>query len=341
MGVTREMATIGVIAGKGGVGKTTISILLARIFHSLGLSVGLLDGDVYGPSIAHLFKEGSPPIENAEGIIPGDFLGIQNISLGYFQQEEGGGATVVRAPIANAVIQSFLQEVTWRTLDCLIVDFPPGTGDVPLTLMQTASFDGVVVVTTPEDESLWDVEKAIDMATRLNIPILGIVENKSFYSVQGEEVALYPGNAGRDLAEKYSVHSLIKMPFIPSLSKQVVKKHLEGDPLVYGEEIAIEISGQIWDNGSSKDALQLKSGNGNLLEIFRGTEVVQVAPYELQRRCPCSACQQKRNDLIALSTEGVVINAVRPVGQFGWKIEFSSGCSLGLYSRSLIELFRN
>ena len=150
---------IGIAAGKGGVGKSTVATALALAFKELGFAVGLLDADIYGPSLVKMLSVESLPKQGEGGIVPGKAKGISCVSMAFFNSQ----ATIVRAPIANQVIHQFLHEVVWGDLDFLIVDFPPGTGDVQLTLLQEANFAGIVIVTTPQDIALIDVEKTVEM----------------------------------------------------------------------------------------------------------------------------------------------------------------------------------
>ncbi len=172
---------IAVGAGKGGVGKSTVAALLAVGLHRLGLKTGLLDADVYGPSLPKIMgMEGMQPRGDAEGrIIPPEIEGIPCMSMGFLVPAEE--AIVWRGPMAQKYVKEFLDRGAWGGLDYLIVDLPPGTGDIPLTLAQSIPLSGAVVVCTPQDVAMLDCVKALRMYRKLDVDILGIVENMSYY----------------------------------------------------------------------------------------------------------------------------------------------------------------
>ncbi|UCG16374.1 MAG: Mrp/NBP35 family ATP-binding protein [Phycisphaerales bacterium] len=171
---------IAVGAGKGGVGKSTVAALLAVGLKREGARVGLLDADVYGPSIPTLMGvEGSRLGVRDDKIIPIEAVGVKLISIGFFIDPEQ--AVVWRGPMVHGAVQQFLGDVDWGELDYLVVDLPPGTGDVPLTLSQSIPMTGSVIVCTPQDLALSDARRAIMMYEKLNVPCLGIVENMSYY----------------------------------------------------------------------------------------------------------------------------------------------------------------
>ncbi len=177
---------IAVGSGKGGVGKSTIAAALACGLHSLGCKVGLLDADVFGPSIPHMMGvDGQPGIkhyENDEGkkfvrLQPNDIDGLKLMSMGFFMGQ--GEAAVLRGPMVHKALTQFLQDTDWGELDYLIVDLPPGTGDVPLTMSQQVGLAGAVIACTPQQVALLDAIKAVDMYRKVNVPVLGFVENMS------------------------------------------------------------------------------------------------------------------------------------------------------------------
>jgi ATP-binding protein involved in chromosome partitioning len=176
----RDVIAVG--AGKGGVGKSTAAVLLALGMARRGLRVGLLDADIYGPSTPTLLGvAGQKPEveEGAQKMIPIRAHGIKVISIGFIIEPEQ--AVVWRGPMVHGVVQQFLHQVEWGELDCMVVDLPPGTGDVPLTLAQSIPMSGSVVICTPQDVALQDARRAVQMYRSLNVPSLGIIENMSYY----------------------------------------------------------------------------------------------------------------------------------------------------------------
>jgi len=172
---------IAVAAGKGGVGKSTVSTNLAAALHRQGAKVGLLDADVFGPSIPQMMGNPDVPPDVGVGqkIKPSVHHGIQVVSVGFFV--ERGTAVIWRGPMVHKLIQQFLEDVEWGELDYLVVDLPPGTGDTQLSLSQLIPVTGAVMVTTPQEVAILDVEKAMAMWKKVQVPVLGIIENMSYY----------------------------------------------------------------------------------------------------------------------------------------------------------------
>lgn len=208
---------LAVAAGKGGVGKSTVAVNLAFALQAQGCRVGIMDTDIYGPSLRRMLPEERMPIQQGNKIIPALCSGMPMISMAYFRRDNE--AAVVRAPIANGIIMQFISQVDWGELDYLIIDFPPGTGDIQLTLSQKANITGAVMVTTPQDVAVMDVRKAMHMFEQVNIPIVGIVENMSFYvdNETGKKVHIFGQGGGRRLAEESEVPFLGEIPLSPEL----------------------------------------------------------------------------------------------------------------------------
>ena len=201
---------IGVASGKGGVGKSTVSLNLALALSTTGAKVGLLDADIYGPSIPLMLgmKDGYMEVEENK-LQPATSNGLQVVSFGFFA-EQAHQAAIYRGPIISGILKQFLVDTNWSDLDYLIVDLPPGTGDIPLTLAQTIPITGILVVTTPQDVASNVAVKAIGMFEKLNVPILGVIENMShFICSKCSEKHYIFGNGG---AEKISKQ--FKIPFL-------------------------------------------------------------------------------------------------------------------------------
>ncbi|MSP60721.1 MAG: iron-sulfur cluster carrier protein ApbC [Myxococcales bacterium] len=205
---------IAVAAGKGGVGKSTVATNLALALRQWGATVGLLDADVYGPSVPTMLGEPDVPAGNKAGnkIIPAIHWGIRVMSVGFFIEKDG--AVVWRGPMVHKLLQQFLEDVEWGELDYLIVDLPPGTGDAQLSLSQLIPITGAVMVTTPQEVALIDVVKACSMFKKVEIPILGVIENMSYYVCPGcghtDEIFSHGG--GKRLAETLGTTFLGEVP---------------------------------------------------------------------------------------------------------------------------------
>jgi ATP-binding protein involved in chromosome partitioning len=210
-------AIVAIAAGKGGVGKSSITVNLALALKAQGYQVGIMDTDIYGPSIRKMLPEDDLPTQKGSLIQPALCKGIKMISMAYFRQE--GEATAVRAPIANGLIAHFIHHVQWGKLDFLLVDFPPGTGDVQLTLSQQAHLIGALMVTTPQEVALLDVRKAMSLFEQVKVPMIGIIENMSYYqsSDQTEPVYLFGRGGGERLAIETGAPFLGHIPLDPLL----------------------------------------------------------------------------------------------------------------------------
>ena len=204
---------IAVGAGKGGVGKSTIAVLAAVGLSREGARVGLMDADVYGPSIPKMVGiESEKPRVRGEKIVPLEAAGLKVMSMGFMVEPDR--AVIWRGPMVHGVIKQFLEQVDWGELDYLIIDLPPGTGDVPLTLSQSIPMTGAVVVCTPQEVALLDAIKALRMYQQLNVPILGIVENMSYFIAPDtkKEYDLFGRGGARKAAERVGVPFLGEIP---------------------------------------------------------------------------------------------------------------------------------
>jgi len=225
---------IAVGSGKGGVGKTTVSVNLAISLARLGHTVGLLDADVYGPNVPLMMGVRAQPSAIGERIQPIEKNGVRIMSMGFLNP--GDKPLVWRGPMLHSVIQQFLRGVDWGELDYLIIDLPPGTGDVQLTLIQTAPLTGAVVVTTPSEVSLEDARKAIHMFQQVRVPILGLVENMSYLECPHckERIDVFSYGGGKKTAVAMNVHFLGELPLDPAV-------RIGGDsgsPITLGDDAA-------------------------------------------------------------------------------------------------------
>ena len=208
---------VAVASGKGGVGKSTCAVNLACALRHLGARVGLMDGDIYGPSIPLMMGiQDRPTVNDAEQLIPPFAHGVKLMSMGFLIPDDQ--PVIWRGPMIQKTIQQFVHQVDWGGLDYLLVDLPPGTGDAQLSLCQTVPLDGGVIVTTPQAASIGVVRKGIAMFEKVNVPILGIIENMSFFTApDGSRIEIFGHGGGRDEASRRNIPFLGEVPLIPRI----------------------------------------------------------------------------------------------------------------------------
>lgn len=245
--------TIAVASGKGGVGKSTVAVNLAVTLAKSGAKVGLLDADIYGPSIPLMLGLTEKPklqqTENGVKILPLEKFGIKVISIGLLIDDEA--PVIWRGPMVSGAIKQFMTDVEWEELDYLIFDLPPGTGDIQLTLVQTIPLTGGVIVTTPQEVSLIDARKALKMFQRVNVPVLGIVENMSYFIAPdtGKKYDLFGSGGGEKTSRELSIPFLGGIPIDPRIRE--------------GGDIGIPIVESIPDSEHSKNLMKISE---NLVE---------------------------------------------------------------------------
>ena len=223
---THVKKVIGIVSGKGGVGKSMVTASLARLMKEQGYEVGILDADITGPSIPKMYGIHERAVGNELGMFPSvaqDGTRIMSVNL---LLESEDTPVIWRGPIIAGVVKQFWEEVLWGDLDYLFVDMPPGTGDVPLTVFQSLPLDGVVIVTSPQDLVQMIVKKAYNMATMMNIPVLGIVENYSYLKCPdcGKEIKVFGESHIDEIAAELGIPVLGKMPIDAELAEMVEKE---------------------------------------------------------------------------------------------------------------------
>lgn len=240
---------IAVASGKGGVGKSTVAVNLVLALKHRGLSVGLLDADIYGPSAPTMLNVHKAPPPQGEVLMPAVAYGMKVISIGMFVPHDA--PMIWRGPMIMKAINQFLHDVDWGELDCLVVDLPPGTGDAQLSLAQQVPVDGVVIVTTPSDVALVDVRRGIQMFNKINVPVIGIIENMSYFKCPhcDERTDIFASGGGKKTAEDFGANFLGEIPLDP----QIRRTGDEGKPIVeatpdspQGKEF-IELAGVVWE----------------------------------------------------------------------------------------------
>jgi len=230
-GISSTQFVVAVASGKGGVGKSTVTVNLAAAAAEAGLKVGLLDADIYGPSQSRMLgfaDDGRPDVIDENLLVPLEAHGIKSMSMAFLTNEKT--PMVWRGPMASGALQQMLELTQWGELEVLFVDMPPGTGDIQLTLTQRAKVAGAVVVTTPQDIALLDARRAIEMFEKVTVPVLGVVQNMATHvcTACGHEDPIFGSDGGIELADEYNARLLANIP----LTRLIREQSDGGAPLV-------------------------------------------------------------------------------------------------------------
>jgi len=211
--------TIAISSAKGGVGKSTFATNIALALKKIGCKVGLLDADIYGPSLPKLFSINEKPESDGKTLIPINKYDIQCMSIGFLTDEQT--PMIWRGPMVTSAIKTFTQKVAWKDLDFIIVDMPPGTGDTQLTFAQEIKMDGVIIISTPQEIALQDVKRGIKMFDKLGVKIIGLIDNMShFVGDDGKKYAIFGEGGVKKTAEEFKKSFLGEIPINPEVGKQ-------------------------------------------------------------------------------------------------------------------------
>jgi ATP-binding protein involved in chromosome partitioning len=338
-----------VASGKGGVGKSTVSANLAVALSQLGAKVGLMDADIYGPSIPNIMGVDAPSGGNPNRFVPPVAHGVKVVSMGFFIPP--GEAVIWRGPMLHKAVEQFLGHVEWGDLDYLIVDLPPGTGDIQLSLCQMIPLTGAAVVSTPQDVALKIAEKAILMFNKLHTPVLGLVENMSGFTCRkcGEHEDIF-GSGG---AQRYALDK--GLPFLGEipLSTSIRETADAGKPIVLSDpqsaaakaftkvaenlaaQVSVRASGGAPDQRPIPRKIELKTRRELYVQWSDGKESL-LQSRDLRLACPCAQCVdeitgEKRLDPASVSPD-VWPQEISPVGRYALNFQWSDGHRTGIYT---------
>jgi ATP-binding protein involved in chromosome partitioning len=345
---------IAVASGKGGVGKSTVAANLAVALRQSGASVGLCDADVYGPSQGTMFGlSARPEADSEQRLIPLEAHGVRVMSMGLLTTKET--PVIWRGPMATRLVQQFMGGVLWGDLDYLIVDLPPGTGDVQLTLTQSVPLTGALIVTTPQDVARTIAEKGLRMFRPVQVPVLGIIENMSYFQCShcDEKTYIFSRGGGETISNELGVPFLGGIPLDP----EVVLAGDQGEPLVARNpdapasivyrDIAARVAAAIarvnFDSDTDDRPKEILEEDGKLKIVWADGSATSFPFDFLRNRCPCALCVDewsgKRKHLILLLPSNFRPMMVEPVGNYAIQISWSDNHNSGIYSfRGLKEM---
>ncbi len=336
---------IAIASGKGGVGKSTVATNIAFALNKLNFKVGLMDADLYGPSQPGMLGTDVRPTGQDGFIVPVERSGIKYISMGIMNPSKG--PLIIRAPIAIKAISQFLTGVLWGDLDFLLIDLPPGTGDIQLTLAQQARLSGVVIVTTPQRVASEIAKKGLQMFETLNAPILGVVENMSGFTCThcNEITAPFKKGGGRAMAEEMKVPFLGELPLDPEImmSGDDGVNLQEEKPESIGALNFIKLSNQMVQNlemaqinARQYEAEKIENQETTINFEWKDGSKSSLDVFSLRTQCPCAVCVDENSGKRILKAEQVPLTikalSLKPVGRYGISIHFSDGHNTGIFT---------
>jgi len=326
-------AVIAVSSCKGGVGKSTVAAHLARAIQREGHKVGLLDVDIYGPSLPTLFKTNNPDVYMKNNLLePIMCDGLKTMSLGYVM---GDRPAVMRGPMVSNYTSQILQQTDWGELDYLIIDMPPGTGDIQLTLVQQAALDGAIIVTTPQALSLVDVSRGILMFESVKVPVLGVVENMSYFLCDNcEKKHFIFGSSSATLKARFGLDTLAQLPLIPGVSDTSSKD--SGADIAAFAEMADKLHREVGKRRLESVAPpEVIPENGAILIKMGDGKEIRVGNKKLRISCQCALCVNEFTGQPMLNPdsvpEDIKVESVAPLGNYAIGIVWSDGHSSGIF----------
>ncbi len=325
---------IAVSSCKGGVGKSTVAGHLARAIQREGHAVGVLDTDIYGPSFPTLFDVHNPDVVMAgETIQPVEVDGLKTMSLGFLM---GDRPAVLRGPIVSNYTIQILRQTDWGKLDYLIIDLPPGTGDIQLTLVQQASLDGAIIVTTPQALSLVDVARGILMFEKVNVPVLGIVENMAYFTCDNcNKRHFIFGNSTATLKQRFGLNTLAQLPILPGVS--TVAHKTDGADIPAFAELAENLHREVGkrraaDGGRPDAAIE----PGHVRVRWPNGVESRIPNVKVRASCQCALCVNEYTGEAILDPATIPgdleAESVEPLGNYAVSIAWSDGHSSGIFS---------
>ncbi|MDZ8117494.1 P-loop NTPase [Pontiella agarivorans] len=324
---------------KGGVGKSTVSALLAKTLAARGAKVGLLDADIYGPSVPTLFnlhKQGVRATADEKYFMPNEADGLKVMSFGFLM---GDGPAVIRGPMVSQYMQQLLHNVQWGELDYLIIDMPPGTGDIQLTISQSVQIDASVIVTTPHQLSLTDVRKGIMMFDKVNVPVLGVVENMAYFICDGcdKRHYIFGKSGGKELEERFGLETIAELPITGNLSGSLDDLTASGIANETTDIIIRTLGKKLMDKVDRPEIIH----DAKTITLKWPDETVTVSNAALRRACNCALCvdEMTRKPLLDPATIPMDIHAIKAelIGNYAVMVDWSDGHNTGFFPYSVFR----
>lgn len=331
-GLTDVRSIIAVSSCKGGVGKSTIAAHLAQEIARRGFKVGLVDCDIHGPSIPSLFNLPSAKVmANEKGqLIPIEKNNLKIISFGFFL---GDAPAVMRGPIVTRYVQQILLNTAWGELDYLFLDMPPGTGDVQLTITQTIRLSGAVIVTTPQTLSLIDVARGILMFEKVNVPILGVIENMAYFICDNcdKKHFIFGSGVGK-LNERFGIDVLAQLPILPQMILSI-DKPLANDYIMQATDHVIRNLGKV--SIEQRDVPAIQSDNTQITLTWKDGTRIAVSNRDLRLSCQCAVCVNELTGERLLNEKNIrpdiAAKEITPLGNYAINVAWNDGHSSGIY----------
>ena len=349
-GVPGVKHIVAVASGKGGVGKSTVAVNLALGFQAIGLKAGIMDADIYGPSQPRLLGiTGKPTQADGKKLVPMEAYGLKSMSMGYMVEE--GTPIVWRGPMVVGALNQMLREVLWGDLDVLVIDMPPGTGDVQLTIAQQVPLAGVVIVSTPQDLALIDARKGLAMFKKVSVPILGIVENMSYFIAPdtGARYDIFGHGGAKAEAEKVGVPFLGEVPLTMDVretsdaGRPITATAPDSAPAQVFREIAAKAWGELEraaGRGMKPPELEVMHDGEALRVGFATKDQHELSAEFLRVLSPSAEVQghSKEQRVTVGGKKNVKIRELRGVGNYAVRIVFDDGHDTGLFTWSYLHM---
>jgi Mrp family chromosome partitioning ATPase/DUF971 family protein len=324
---------------KGGVGKSTVAALLAKTLAARGAKVGLLDADIYGPSVPTLFNLHEPGVRATPDnkFIPPEVDGLKLMSFGFLM---GDGPAVIRGPMVAQYMQQLLHNTLWGELDYLVIDMPPGTGDIQLTISQSVQIDASVIVTTPHQLSLTDVRKGIMMFDKVNVPVLGVVENMAYFICDGcdKKHYIFGESGGKELEQRFGLETIAELPITGNLSGSLDELAESGIANETTDIIIRTLGKKLLDK---KDRPKVDFDAKTITLKWSNGETSTVSNAALRRACSCALCVDEMTRAPLLDPKSIPMDIhaekVGIIGNYAIMVDWSDGHNTGFFPYSVIK----